>query len=83
MGGCHPEEKSFLVVGEEGWCLKVGSVGLGEPGAEVQRPSPSPASAGEWACCPGSTGPGSGGRCLRDKEQRISKSACPCLYRST
>lgn len=67
MQGCLPEGKSSLVVGEEGWRLVVVPVGLEEQGPEEQVAAPSPASAEGWACFPGSTGPGSGGKCLEDE----------------
>ncbi len=67
MQGCLPEGKSSLVAGEEGWWLVVVPVGLEEQGPEEQVGAPSPASAEGWACFPGSTGPGSGGKCLEDK----------------
>lgn len=68
MQGCLPEGKSSLVVEEEGWRLVVVPVGLEEQGLEEQQPAPSPGSAEGWACFPGNTGPGSGGRCLEDKD---------------
>lgn len=68
MQGCLPEGKSSLVVEEEGWWLVVVPVGLEERGLEEQQPAPSPGSAEGWACFPGNTGPGSGGRCLEDKD---------------
>lgn len=40
--------------------------GLGEPG-----PALSPASAEGWACFPENTSPGSGGRCLEDKDMFV------------
>lgn len=69
MQGYHPEGKSSLAVGEEG--SRPGAVPVVEPeeqGQEVQLPAPSPASAEGWACCPGSTDPRSGGKCLEDTE---------------
>lgn len=67
MQGCLPEGKSSLVVGEEGWWPVVVPVGPEEQGLEEQGLAPSPASAEGWACFPGNTDPGSGGRCLENK----------------
>lgn len=64
MQGYLPEGKSSLAVGEEDWWLVVVPVGLEEQGPEEQVHAPSPVSAEGWACFPGSTNPGSGGRCL-------------------
>lgn len=68
MQGCLPEGKSSLVVGEEGWRLVVVPVALEERGSDQQVPAPSPGFAEGWACFPGSTGPGSGGKCLEGKD---------------
>lgn len=32
-----------------------------------QMPAPSPVFAEEWVCCPGSTSPRSGGKCLKHR----------------
>lgn len=68
MQGCLPEGKSSLVAVEEGWRLVVVPVRPEERGLEGQAPAPFPASAEEWVCCPESTGQGSGGKCLDDKD---------------
>lgn len=60
--------KSFLVVGEEGWWPEVVLVELEEQGVQGQVAAPSPAFAEEWVCCPGSTSPRSGGKCLKDRK---------------
>lgn len=61
------------MVGEEGWWLEVVLVELEEQGLEGQVPALSPASAEEWVCCPGSTSPKSGGRCLEDNDIAVVK----------
>lgn len=56
------------MVGEADWWLEVVPVELEEQGSEGQVPALSPVSAEEWACCPGSTSPRSGGKCLEDRD---------------
>lgn len=68
MQGCFPAEGSSLAVGEEGWWPVVVPVGQEEPGQEEQEHAPSPEFAERWASFHGSTGPGSGGRCLEDNQ---------------
>lgn len=68
MQGYHPEGKSSLVVEAEGWRSGAVPVESEEQGVGEQVPAPSPASAEGWAYCPESTGPGSGGKCLRDRD---------------
>ena len=63
--------KSSLVVVEEGWRLGVVPVEPEEQGLKEQVPAPSLATAGGWAYCPGSTGPGSGGKCLQDRDVSV------------
>lgn len=67
MQGCHPEGKSFSVVGEEDWRPGAVPAGLEKQCSEALVSAPSPASAEGWACFPGNTGPGSGGKCLEDQ----------------
>lgn len=59
---------SSLVVGEEGWQPGVAPVELEEQGSVEQMAAPFPAFAEGWACCPGSTSPGSDGKCLQDND---------------
>lgn len=65
--GCLPEERSSLVVGEEGWLLVAVPVGLEVQELEEPASALSPAAAAEWVCSPGNTGPGSDGRYLQHK----------------
>lgn len=65
--GCLPEERSSLVVVEEGWWLEAVPAGLEVQGPEEPAPAPSPVAAEELACFPGNTDPGSGGRYLQHK----------------
>lgn len=88
MQGCLLEGKSSLVAVEEGWRLVVVPVRLEERGLEEQAHAPFPASAEGWACFPGSTGQGSGGKCLQAAQlgrlgQTAPTSGVTTAWRST
>lgn len=77
MQGSLPEETSSLAVGEEGWWPVAVPGGLEEQGEGERGPALSPASAEGLACFPENTSPGSGGRCLEDKDMFILKHGKP------